>query len=127
VRLFAPLAALLLAFPFLMRAHHSFAADYTSNPIVLKGTITQFAWMNLHTRIFLDVKDANGKTTKWECEGSAPGGLISNGWSKGSLKAGDHVTIECYPAKTGAHVCKARTVTLANGTRLTMGSSGGIG
>jgi hypothetical protein len=127
VKLSVAFAALMLAAPCLMPAHHSFAADYTSKLIVLNGTITRFAWMNPHTRIFLDVTDTGGKTTKWECEGSGPGGLMSNGWRKDSLKAGDHVTIECFPAKSGAHVCKARAVTLANGTRLIMGATGGIG
>jgi hypothetical protein len=104
----------------LMLAHHSFAADYTSKPITLNGTITRFVWMNPHTRIYFDVRDKNGAATKWECEGSAPGGLLSHGWSKDSLKPGDQVTIEGFPAKTHSNVCKARTVKLADGTRLLM-------
>jgi len=101
-------------------AHHSFAAEYASKPIALTGTITKFVWMNPHTRVYLDVTDASGAVTKWECEGSAPGGLLSNGWSKGSLKPGDHVTIEGFPAKDRPNVCKARAVKLANGMRLIM-------
>jgi hypothetical protein len=45
--------------------------------------------MNPHTRIYIDVTNANGVATKWECEGNAPGGLVSKGWSRGSLKPGD--------------------------------------
>ncbi|HEX4135865.1 MAG TPA: DUF6152 family protein [Bryobacteraceae bacterium] len=127
MKLFVAFAALMLAAPGLMPAHHSFAAEYTSKLIVLNGTITRFAWMNPHTRIFLNVMDKSGKTTKWECEGSGPGGLMSNGWRRDSLKAGDHVMIECFPAKSGAHVCKARAVKPANGTRLIMGSTDGVG
>jgi len=105
-------------------AHHSFAAEYDSKPITLHGTIVSFVWMNPHTRIYLDVNDASGAVKKWECEGSAPGGHLSNGWSQGLLKPGDHVTIEGFPAKDRSHICKARAVTLPNGRRLIMGSTG---
>jgi hypothetical protein len=119
--LFTWLAALMLAPAPLMLAHHSFAAEYGSKPITLRGTIVRFVWMNPHTRIYLDVTDANGAVTKWECEGSAPGGLLSNGWSRGSLKPGDRVTIEGFPARDRPNICKVRAVKLANGRRLIMG------
>ncbi len=108
----------------MMPAHHSFAADYTSKSITLNGTISRFVWMNPHTRIYFDVPDRNGDpggaVTKWECEGSAPGGLLSRGWNKGSLKPGDRVTIEGFPARAQANACKTRAVKLADGTRLVM-------
>ena len=124
MKLFAGLVALMLASPPAALAHHSFAAEYSSKLITLDGTIIRFVWMNPHTRIYLDVKGASGAVTKWECEGSAPGGLLSNGWSQGSLKPGDHATIEGFPAKDRSHICKARVVTLPNGRRLIMGSTG---
>jgi hypothetical protein len=111
---------LLISLAALMLLHHSFAADYGSKPIALKGTITKFVWMNPHTRIYLDVPAAKGKPTEWECEGNAPGGLLSRGWSRDSLRSGDHVTIECFPAKDRSNVCKARAVQLADGRRLIM-------
>jgi hypothetical protein len=114
------LAALMLAPAPAILAHHSFAADDGAKPIMLSGTITRFVWMNPHTRIYLDVTDASGLVAKWECEGSAPGGLLSNGWSKESLKPGDDVTIEGFLAKDHLNICKARAVKLANGRRLIM-------
>ena len=77
--------------------------------------------MNPHTRIYFDVTEVSG-LTKWECEGSAPGGLLSNGWSRGSLKPGDHVTIAGFPAKGRPNICKASVVKLADGGRLIMGA-----
>jgi hypothetical protein len=121
--LFISLAALMLVPAPPILAHHSFAAEYGSKPVTLTGTITQFVWMNPHTRIYLDVTNASGAVTRWECEGSAPGGLLRNGWSKGSLKPGDRVSIEGFPAKDRSNVCKARAVKLANGRRLLMGST----
>jgi len=124
VKLFILAAALLSACAPLLLAHHSFTAEYRSNLITLKGKIIRFVWMNPHTRIYLNVPDARGTVTRWECEGSAPGGLAHNGWDKDSLKPGDYVTIEGFPARDHLNVCKARAVTLANGRHLFMGSTG---
>lgn len=107
-----------------IRAHHSFAAEYRSTLITLNATITRFVWMNPHSRVYFDVTEADGRVAKWECEGSAPGGLVSNGWTRVSLKPGDHVLIEGFPAKNYPHVCKVRAVKLADGRRLIMGSPG---
>jgi hypothetical protein len=119
MKLLAWLAVLMLQ-PAPILAHHSLAAEYGSNPIRLNGTIVKFVWMNPHTRIYLDVTGANGVVTKWECEGSAPGGLQSHGWSRESLRPGDPVTIEGFPAKDHSNICKTRAVRLADGTRLIM-------
>jgi hypothetical protein len=120
VKLLISLAALMLAPAPVMLAHHSFAAEYESRLITLNGTITKFVWANPHTRIYFDVTDAGEAVTKWECEGGAPGGLLGHGWSKGSLKPGDHVTIEGFPARDHSNICKARAVKRADGTRLIM-------
>jgi hypothetical protein len=116
------LGLVLAAAPMLL-AHHSAVAEYGSKLILLKGTITKFDWMNPHVWIYLDATDGSGPVEKWECEGSAPNGLIDKGWRKDSLKPGDPVTIECVPAKDRPNLCKARAVTLANGRHLLMGLS----
>jgi hypothetical protein len=120
VKLLIALAALMLPAAPPILAHHSFAAEYGSNLITLNGTIVRFVWMNPHTRIYIDVTSANGVATRWECEGNAPGGLLSKGWSRESLKPGDPVTIEGFPAKDHSNTCKARAVKVAGGARLMM-------
>jgi hypothetical protein len=42
---------------------------------------------------YLDIRDASGKVTNWDLEGSSPNGLIRNGWQKGTVKAGVDVTV----------------------------------
>jgi len=105
-------------------AHHSFAAEYEAKLITLHVTITKFVWMNPHTHLYFDVRNPDGSIAHWEAEGSAPGGLLSNGWNRDSIKPGDHVTIEAWPAKDRPNDCKVRAVILADGRRLIMGANG---
>ena len=74
-------------------AHHSAAAEYEAKVIRLEGKLTRVYWTNPHVWFYLDVRDASGKVTNWDLEGSSPNGLIRNGWQKGTVKAGVDVTV----------------------------------
>jgi len=103
-------------------AHHSAAAEYFGEVKTWTGTITRFAWINPHSWVYFDMRDAAGKVTHWECEGSAPGGLLRSGWTKETLRSGMVVTIEGYPAKDRPQGCKVKAMRLPDGRRLTMGA-----
>jgi len=109
-----------------VQAHHSAAAEYVAELSTWKGVITRFSWMNPHTWLYLDGVDAHGRTAHYECEGSSPNGLVSNGWTKTTLKPGDRVTIEGWRAKDRPDGCKVRAVVLADGTRMYMGWIGEV-
>ena len=107
------------------RAHHSFAAEFDGNqPVTLKGTVTKMEWINPHSWIHLDVKNADGTVTKWMIEGGTPNTLVRRGFTKASLQAGTEVTIEGYRAKNGANRANGADMILPDGKRLFMGSSG---
>ena len=108
-----------------MAAHHSFAAEYRSELKTWTGTITRFAWTNPHTRVYFEGSDARGAVVKFDCEGSAPGGLARGGWTRDTLKPGDKVVIEGYPAKSRPDGCKVRAVIFPDGRRMIMGAEGG--
>jgi hypothetical protein len=105
-------------------AHHSFAAQFDGDkPVVLRGAVTKVDWRNPHIWVYLDVRDADGKVTKWECEGGAPNALTRQGWSREHLKLGEDITVEGWRAKDGTNTCNARTWRLASGQAILAGSS----
>src|ERR1019366_3160434 len=72
-----PLALCLLATAPL-HAHHSFAAEFDRNKIVmLNGTITVMEWVNPHAMIHLAVKNDDGSITEWRIEGNTPNSLVA--------------------------------------------------
>jgi len=107
-------------------AHHSFAAEYdAARPIVLKGRVTRIEWTNPHAHCYLDAQDETGNVTNWKLELASPNVLAQNGWKGNSLKVGDEVTVEGAMSKDGSKRANARIVTLADGRRVSAGSSGG--
>jgi hypothetical protein len=102
-----------------LSAHHAFAAEYDENRhVAVTGTVTGFKWINPHAWLYVKSTDQNGKVTSWSFEMGAPGGLISRGWKKCDLKAGDQITVEGFGAKNGKNVANATTVTLPDGRKL---------
>ena len=125
-KLFTIGAGLVLAAALPVYAHHSFAAEFDINkPVKLTGAVTKLEWMNPHIWVYLDVKDEQGNTTHWQCEGGAPNTLTRNGWSKESLRYGDQVTIDGSLAKDGSNTCNIRVAKLPDGRSVFAGSSGG--
>jgi DNA/RNA endonuclease YhcR with UshA esterase domain len=107
-------------------AHHSFAAEYDANKnVTVKGSVTRIEWTNPHTHVYIDVKDDKGNVTSLNVELASPMVLVQNGWKANSLNVGEEVTVEGTMAKDGSNRANARAVTLADGRRVSAGSSGG--
>lgn len=91
-----------------MSAHHGGAAYDMSNPVTLKGTVTDFMFINPHSLVFFDVKNDKGEIEHWQGELTAPNRLARAGWTKHSLNKGDQVTITGAVAKSSAHALAIR-------------------
>lgn len=118
----AGLGLLALAAP--VWAHHSFAAEFDgSKRLSFQGVVTKVEWTNPHTYFYVDVRDGGGHVVNWAFETAGPNLLARLGWKRNSLKAGDRVTVEAYPAWDGANVASARTVVLSDGHKVFAGSA----
>ena len=106
-------AGLLMSVP--LSAHHGGAAFDTGKRVTLKGTVTQWVYMNPHCLISLDVKGEDGTVKNWAVEAGNPTDMTKRGWSRNSFKPGDQVSVTLQPVKTGAPVGRIRSVVLADG------------
>jgi hypothetical protein len=100
----AVLIVTLLATYSSMLAHHGNVAYDEQHPITIAGNVTEFVWSNPHCQIYLDVKNDKGDVLAWSVESQSPGILHRNGWTRDSIKPGDHITVTLVPAKSGAPV-----------------------
>jgi hypothetical protein len=123
VRMGLFLVCLGLSFAGSVFAHHGFNAEFdASKSMRWAGTVTKVEWTNPHARFYIDVKDANGTVTNWNFEMGSPLQLRRQGWARDSLKVGDQITVDGYPAKDGAKMASAKKITLADGRSVFGGS-----
>jgi hypothetical protein len=99
-------------------AHHGNASYDYAKTITVKGTVTQWVWLNPHCLLKFDVKNDKGEVEHWVTEASSPVDMLRIGWSSTVLKPGDEITIDVMPSKNGVSVGRIRQVTLSDGTVL---------
>src|ERR1700693_5512568 len=117
----AALSVAVLTIPAPVLAHHGTASYDTTKTVTVKGTVTEFQFVNPHVLIFMDVKDDKGNVQKWQGELTSPNHLERAGWTRTSLKLGDQITISGFPAKSGANSIWISKVLQADGTPLNPG------
>jgi hypothetical protein len=121
----AAAAVIALAAGARVAAHHAFAAEFDgSKPVTLKGTVTKMEWINPHAWLHMEVKGPDGKPVAWMIEGGAPNALLRRGWNRDSVKAGTAIVVEGFRSRDGSNRANGRVVTLADGKKLFIGSTG---
>jgi hypothetical protein len=96
-------------------AHHGNASYGNAKQLTVKGTVTEWVWLNPHTLLKIDVKDDRGEVVNWVVEWSAPSSLINFGINKQTFKPGDEVTVVMITPDNGAPVGRIQRVQLASG------------
>ena len=88
-------------------AHHSVQAQYSpEGKVTIAGAVAKLEFLNPHSYLTLNVKDADGKIVKWAFELGAAANLRQKGLSRadqGGLKVGDQVTATALPARNGSN------------------------
>jgi Family of unknown function (DUF6152) len=106
-------------------AHHAFSAEFDANrPVKFEATIAKVEWINPHSWIHVDVKQADGTLQRWMIEGGTPNTLLRRGFTRDSLKAGMVIVVDGYQAKDGSRRANGRDLTFPDGRKLFLGSSG---
>ena len=98
-------------------AHHSFAVFFDSDrTVAVRGTVVDFQFRNPHGLIRVTLADKDGRQVTWKAETNSPSILQRRGWSKDTLKAGEVITMDGWPARDGSNYLRLRTVKRADGT-----------
>ncbi len=99
-------------------AHHGASPYDTSQLTTLKGTVTDFQFINPHVVLAVDVTDGKGKTENWIGEANSPNVLSRHGWDKDIIKKGDQITVIGNRGKNGSKTLRLQKVVLSNGKEL---------
>ncbi len=118
-------AVLTASIPSQSSAHHAFGAEFDANsPLVLRGSVTRIEWVNPHAWFHIEVTTEDGAKEAWRIEGGTPNTLLRRGINKRSIAIGTEIVVEGYQAKDRSNSANGRNITLANGKKMFMGSSG---
>ena len=112
----AAMGLLILCTP--LFAHHGTVAFDVSNPLTMKGTVTEWDWSNPHCLLQFDVKNENGQIVHWIAETQNPATMVNAGWAKATFKPGDEITVTVMPTKNGTPRGQISKVVLPNGKTL---------
>jgi len=110
--------ALTIALP--LFAHHGNAAYNITKTVTVRGTITDFEFINPHVMVFFEAKNDNGDIEKWQGELTSPNHLMRTGWTKGTLEPGDQVTFSGLRAKSGATTLWITKIIAADGHEIAL-------
>jgi len=101
-----------------LSAHHGSSNYDMSKSVSVKGTVTEFSFINPHSAIHLEAKDDKGNVEQWLIEADSPNNLSRAGWNRDSIKPGDLVTIVGNRLKDGSKVMRLQKVIFADGKEL---------
>jgi hypothetical protein len=115
----APIAAVVATWAAPVDAHHSFAVHFVADRLItVRGTVDEFTFRNPHGVVLVTAKADDGAAQHWKIETNSPNILRRRGWTETSIKPGDVVAVEGYPARDGSNFMRVYRVVYADGHEL---------
>jgi hypothetical protein len=92
-------------------AHHSFAVFFDQEKsLYIQGKVAQFHFRNPHGIVVVEVANPDGSKVVWKAETNSPSIMQRRGWTKESIRVGDVVMIDGWPARDGARFLRIREI-----------------
>ena len=104
-------------------AHHSQSEYDLRSKVDVEGAVTKVEWRSPHVWVYVDVTNNKGEKVNWSFELPSPVTLMRRGWTRDSLKAGDHIKVSGAPAKNFPIIAIANTIRDDNGKPLFTGTT----
>jgi hypothetical protein len=100
-------------------AHHGEANYDTEKMVSVKGTVTNFEFVNPHVQISIDSKNDKGEIEKWVGEARSPAMLSRyGGWDRNTIKVGDVITFYGHRTKNGTFFMRLDKIVMEDGKEL---------
>jgi hypothetical protein len=116
-------ASLCLAMVSVAWAHHSQSEYDLRSKVEVEGTVTKVEWKSPHVWVYVDVTDAKGQKVNWSFELPSPVTLMRRGWTRDSLKVGEHIKVGGAPAKNFPVIAIANSIRDSSGKPLFTGTT----
>ena len=104
-------------------AHHSFALFDMDKNLTMVGTVVEYRWSNPHVHVIVKVDPSADISPElagmWDLEATGSTNIMTRqGWTRVTLKAGDHVTAVVRPMKDGSKGGSLFYIVLPDGNRM---------
>ena len=91
--------------------HHSNRAIYDREKILnIEGVVTEVWYQNPHSRVYVEVTDADGNAEMWQAETLDRSQLDRRGWKYDDLVVGDFVVVTGRVAFDGSNRLQMLTI-----------------
>jgi len=109
-----------------LSAHHAFSAEFDADkPVRFEdATVVRVRLINPHSWIDVDVRFPDGRVETWAIEAGSPNILMRRGITRGTLAVGTRIVVDGYQSRDGSRRANGRDLTLEDGQKLFLGSSG---
>ncbi len=101
-------------------AHHSYVAEFDADSTTtIEGVVKEVWFKNPHVRYYIEVTDEDGNIVIWDTRGLTPVKLVRQGWTRKTIKVGDHVKVFGHVGRTNKTIMSILDITLPDGRVLT--------